>query len=35
VLAVLEGRSKKTASAATGIRTTLKKKKRNRGNRAS
>ena len=35
VLAVIEGRSKKTASAATGIRTTLKKKKRYRGNRAS
>ena len=35
VLAVIEGRSKQTLSAATGIRTTLKKKKKNRGNRAS
>jgi chaperonin GroES len=35
VLAVIEGRSKQIVSAATGIRATLKKKKSNRGNRAS
>ena len=35
VLAVIEGRSKRTVSATSGISTILKKKKNNHGNRAS
>src|SRR5436305_7670757 len=35
VLAVIEGRSKQTVSAARGVPTILKKKKRNHGSRAS
>jgi chaperonin GroES len=35
VLAVIEGRSKQTASGTSGIPTIVRKKKRNRGSRAS